>query len=133
MVASVGAIDGTVATCPSRPIAASPTTRPITAVAIGIPIATIVPNANERMSTAAVIPITSLRSVSGSESSLPIGPPTATSIPAATPGWAAWRTLSATSWVRSLPPTFITTGMYAVFPSCEICAWPCWPKGLVAL
>ena len=56
------------------------------AVTIGIPIATIVPNVRVRMIIAATIPITSLDSVSAGDSSVPIGPPAATCMPAFTPG-----------------------------------------------
>ena len=85
------------------------------------------------MIIAADEPTSSLLSVSGSESSLPTGPPTATSIPASTPGSPASRTLSATSSVRSVAPTSSRTGMKAVFWSLLICAAPCCEKGSTTL
>ena len=58
---------------------------------IGSPIATRVPNVKARMIIAAVRPMTSLLSVAGSESSLPICPLAATFIPAFRAGSAASR------------------------------------------
>ena len=90
-MARVGAIVGTSVTLPSRPMIERPTNRPKTAERIGIPIATRVPKVSARMIIAAVSPTTSLDSVSGSESSVPIEPPAATFIPALRPGSAASR------------------------------------------
>ena len=84
---------------------------------IGIPIATSVPNVKARMIIAATRPIITLLSVLGSESSEPIGPPTATCIPAAFPGAAASTTDFAISSVRSAEPTLSRTEMNAVFLS----------------
>ncbi len=70
-MASVGATLGTSATWPSSLMSASVATRPSTAVTIGSTIAVTVPNANSRMITAAVSPITSLLSVSGFETAWP--------------------------------------------------------------
>jgi hypothetical protein len=81
IVASVGAIVGTVTMWPRSTISDRPAAKPNTADTIGSPIATSVPNVNARMIIAASKPITSLLSVAGSESSLPTEPPTATSIP----------------------------------------------------
>jgi hypothetical protein len=121
-VASVGAIDGTATTWPRRAMPERPTTSPTIAVAIGIPIATTDPNARTRITIAAISPTASLRSVLGSESSLPIGPPAATSRPADRAGSAASDTLSAISSVSSLEPTSRRTGTKAVVPSFETCA-----------
>ena len=132
IVARVGAIVGTVTAWPRRPIADKPTSRPKTAETIGRPIATSDPKVNARMIIAAIRPTRSLDSVAGSDSSLPIGPPTATSIPAASAGWAAPRTSCARSSVSSSPPTFSSTGMKAVRLSLLICAAPCWLNGSVA-
>ena len=84
---------------------ASPQMRPKMADRIGIPIATNVPKVKARMIIAATRPMIVLLSVSGSESSDPIGPPTATCIPAALPGAAASRTEFAISSVRFAEPT----------------------------
>ena len=88
IVASVGAIVGTVTTWPRSPISESPASSPSTAETIGSPIATSVPKVKARMIIAAIRPITSLLSVSGSESSVPTEPPTATSMPACRAGFA---------------------------------------------
>ena len=74
-------MSGTPTRWPIRPMPIRPTTRPTTAVMMGIPIATIVPNAKVRMIIAATMPTSSLLSVSGFDSSDPIEPPAATSIP----------------------------------------------------
>ena len=89
IVASVGAIVGTVTPWPRTVISESPAIRPSTAETSGSPIATSVPKVNARMIAAAISPITSLLPVSGSESSVPTEPPTATSIPTFTPGFPA--------------------------------------------
>ena len=133
IVASVGAIEGTVAACPRITIKESPATSPSTAETIGKPIATSVPKVNARMTIAAAIPITSLLSVSAGESLLPTEPPTATCRPAFTPGLPASRTLCAMSSVRVSPLTSSSTGMYAVRPSLLIWDAPLWLKGSTAL
>ena len=57
IVASVGAIDGTVTTWPRSPISARPPMRPMTAEMIGMPIATREPKVKARMIIAATRPI----------------------------------------------------------------------------
>jgi hypothetical protein len=85
------------------------------------------------MIIAATRPTTSLLSVLGSESSVPIGPPAATSIPAFRAGSAVATTSCAISSVNSSPPTSSSTGMSAVCLSLLICEAPCWLNGSVAL
>ena len=71
IVASVGATLGTSATCPRNPMSASDATRPRTALTIGSSIAVAVPNANRRITTAAVSPTASLLSVSALDTAWP--------------------------------------------------------------
>ncbi len=111
----------------------NPTASPNTADTIGRPIATSVPNVNARMIIAAAKPTISLLSVAGSDSSPPTEPPTATFMPAFTPGLPAARTLWAICCVSSAPPTSSKTGMNAVFLSLLICAAPCREKGSTTL
>jgi hypothetical protein len=132
IVARVGAIEGTVTTCPRSTISDSPAARPKTAETIGSPIAASVPKVNARMIIAAIRPTTSLLSVAGSESSLPTEPPTATCSPALAAGFPASRTLSAISCVSSSPLTSSRTGMNAVVLSLLICAAPRWLNGSTA-
>ena len=133
IVASVGAIEGTSVTWPSRPITESPMSRPRTAGTIAIPIATSVPKVRVRITIAANRPIMSLLSVSGSDSSEPIWPPAATFIPAFRPGSAASRNLCANPSVTFSLPMSSSTVKKAVCLSSLICACPCWLNGLVAL
>ena len=113
----------------------SPTTSPTTAVTIGMPIATMVPNARLRMIMASTIPTSSLLSVAGFDRSDPTVPPAAMSVmPAARRGRDAMSRISwAFSSVRSALPMSSRTGMKAVLPSLESCPVPCWLKGLGAL
>ena len=134
IVATVWAMSGTAIRWPSSPITPSAVVSPSTAVPIGMPIATTVPNVNVRMIIAARIPMMSLIEVSLGESTLPIEPPPSTSIPAFLPGSAASITRCAWASVSSLDPTFSSAEMNAVFLSFEICAEPpCWLNGLTAL
>ncbi len=71
IVPSVGATVGTSTTCPSSPIALRPATTPMIATVIGSDIATAVPRASRRIAIAAAIPIRSLDSVLGFETSWP--------------------------------------------------------------
>ena len=89
---------------------ASPHARPTIAERIGIVIATSVPKVKARMIMATARPITSLLLVSASDSSLPMGPPTATCMPAALPGAAASSTEFPMSSVRSADPTLEQNG-----------------------
>ena len=82
IVARVGATVGTEITCPNNPITDVAIARATAAVRIGRPIATRLPNTSARITIAERLPISSLVLVSGCESSLPIGPPTATWRPA---------------------------------------------------
>ena len=133
MVAMVVEMSGTETRCPISPITPSAVVSPSTAVPIGIPIATTVPNVNVRISIAARMPIRSLVEVSFGDSVLPIEPPPSTCIPACRPGLAASITRCACSSVRSLELMFSSAEMNAVFLSLEICApAPC-ANGLVAL
>ena len=115
------------------PISESPASSPMIALMMGMPIATIVPNAKLRMIVAAMIPMSSLLSVSGEESSDPTLPPTATCMPAFRPGSAASRTAWASLSSRSAAPMSRSTGMKAVVLSFETWAAPSWLKGLVAV
>ena len=67
IVASVGATDGTVVTWPSMRMIASDASSAKIALRIGSSIETTVPNANVRITIAAMIPISSLDSVEGLE------------------------------------------------------------------
>ena len=134
MIASVGPMSGTAKRCPTRPMPVRPTARPTTAEMIGMPMATIDPNASVRMIIATTIPTSSLLSVAGVDSSEPIEPPAATSMPSGSAGFsAASRTACASSSSRSALDTSRSTGMKAVFSSSETVpvAWS--PKGLGAL
>ena len=71
IVPSVGAIDGTSITWPSRPIRLRPATRPKIAVTIGSGIATSGPEGERRTTIATASPIASLDSVAGLETSCP--------------------------------------------------------------
>ena len=127
-------MSGTPTMWPIRPIAERPTTSPITAVMMGMPIATIVPNAKLRMIIAAMMPTSSLLSVFGFDSFAPIEPPAATSIPVPFAARSAVsRTLRASRSVRSAELVPSSTGMNAVALSFESPAAPCWLKGLGAL
>ncbi len=120
MIASVGAMSGTPNRCPTSPITDRPTSRPTTADRIGMPIATMLPNARLRMTIATMIPTSSLLSVSGVESSEPMEPPAATSMPRGLAGFSA---ASSTAWdsssSRSADEIDSRTGMKAVFSSFE--------------
>ena len=74
IVANVGATLGTVVTWPSRRMIASEVSSARTALRIGSTIAATVPNANVRITIAAMIPISSLISVEGLETFCPAGP-----------------------------------------------------------
>ena len=91
IVASVGATEGTAMTWPSRPIAESPTASAKAAVTIGVPIAIRLPKTSARITIAETLPMSSLSPVSGDESTEPIDPPTATSMPAFVAGCVASR------------------------------------------
>jgi hypothetical protein len=120
MVASVGAMSGMPKRWPNRPMPARPTTSPTMAEMIGMPMATIEPNARVRMIIAATIPTSSLLSVSGVESSEPIEPPAATWIPRGSAGFSA---ASSTAWASSSSRSALemsrSTGMNAVVSSSE--------------
>ena len=113
----------------------SPTISPTTAVTMGIPIATMVPNARLRMIIASTIPTSSLLSVSGLESSEPIAPPTAMSVmPASRSGREPTSRMRCDSSAdRSADPMSSSTGMNAIRSSFESCAAPFWLNGLGAL
>ena len=90
-----------------------------------MPMATIDPNARVRMIIATTIPTSSLLSVAGVDSSEPIEPPAATSIPSGSAGFsAASRTAWASSSSRSALEMSSSTGMKAVFSSSETYAPP---------
>jgi len=89
IVASVGATDGTVIAWPSRRMIASDVSSATIALRIGSSIETTVPNANVRITIAAMIPISSLISVEGLDTFWPSCPPVCTSRPAALAGLAA--------------------------------------------
>ena len=134
IVAIVGAMLGIDATCPSSPMSPSAIESPMIAVMIGIPIATIVPKLRVRMSIAATIPMTSLDSVSGVDSSAPTGPPAATCIPAFDAGFRrVEHTLCLVGRQARRTRSFRRTLMKAVFSSFESCAAPCWSNGLTAV
>ena len=85
------------------------------------------------MTIAAAMPITSLLSVAGSESSLPTWPPAATSMPARLAGSAVSRIRWAISSVSSSLPMLSSTGMKAICPFLLICDPLRSPKGLGAV
>ena len=89
IVASVGATEGTEIAWPSRRMIASDVSSATIALRIGSSIETTVPNANVRITIAAMIPISSLISVEGLETFCPSCPPVSTSRPAAFAGLAA--------------------------------------------
>ena len=95
--------------------------------------ATNVPNVKARMTIAVAMPITSLLSVAGSESSLPTWPPAATSMPARLAGSAVSSIRWAISSVSSSLPMLSSTGMNAICPSLLICDPLRSPKGLGAV
>ena len=68
IVARVGAVPGTSATCSNRVIALSAVARPASAVMIGRPMATTVPNVSSSTMIAIVSPTSSLDSVLGFDS-----------------------------------------------------------------
>ena len=134
MIASVVPTSGTAKRCPTRPMPVRPTARPTTAEMIGMPMATIDPNARVRMIIATMIPMSSLLSVAGVDSSEPIEPPAATSMPSGSAGFsAASRTACASSSSRSALEMSRSTGMKAVFSSSETVPVGWSPKGLGAL
>ncbi len=96
MVASVGATLGMLTRCPSRPIRPRPTTSPTTAVITGIPAAMRAPKVKAMMTTAAAMPMVSLRRDLDSASLAPMPPPASTWTPAARAGSAAARMRPAT-------------------------------------
>ncbi len=86
MIAIVGAVVGTSVTWLSRVIPETPAKTPISAEAIGSPIATSEPNVNASTTSAIARPTTSLCSVSGLLSFCPSGPPAEVLSPAAFAG-----------------------------------------------
>ncbi len=117
IVASVGATTGMSATCPSRPMSPSPVTSATTAVTIGMPAATSVPNVTARITIPTPRPIISLRRDFSSESLTPRTPPASTWMPASRAGCAAAMTSLASARVTWPPFTSSSTWATAVFSS----------------
>ena len=114
IVASVGAVPGTSATCSSKVITLSAVASPAIAVMIGRPMATIVPNVSSSTMTAIVRPTSSLDSVLGFDSFWPRYPPASTSRPAFRAGSASAKSSCARSTDRSLGESRSESEMYPV-------------------
>ena len=104
-------MDGTSIAFPASPTMARPQARATIAVVTGSGAATKVRKANSRMIRAARTPMISLSPVLGLESCWPRYPPAETLMPASRAGWAASKTLFASSSSRSPDETFSATAM----------------------
>jgi hypothetical protein len=100
----------------SRPIDPSATERPMTAVRIGSPMATMLPNVMARMIIAAARPTASLVSVGEDDSAAPIVAPTATSMPCFWAGFVASKIRWARASVTWPLLMFNNTGVNAYWP-----------------
>ena len=86
---------------------------------IGVPIAIRLPKTSARITIAETLPMSSLSPVSGDESTEPIDPPTATSMPALVAGCVASRMAWASRSVMKPESTLSSTGMKAIRSSSD--------------